>query len=223
MKIWTNGTCKPNPGTGDWGWHRDDGQCCFGWEPHTTNHRMGLMAILEALSVLDEGASVTVFSDNKYCVDGLTVWREGWKRKDWMKGGSPLMHRDLLLRLEVQLCRVNAEFVRILKSDSNNKKADALACRGIKACADSPLTPADLPPYAAYCGVHANTPALAAVRARVERYRRECEARWVLRLPFAERRPYLASTVVHRGQAGRQYLQDDVVRQHRLTRQMERP
>jgi len=86
---------------------------------------------------------------------------------------------------------------------------------------DRPLTSKDLPPCSTYCGVHANTPALAAIRALVEQYRRECEARGVLRLPFEKRRPWLESIGKRRGEAGRRYLEGEVIRQYRLTRQME--
>jgi len=86
---------------------------------------------------------------------------------------------------------------------------------------DRPMTPADLPPHTAYCGVHANTPELAAIRRTVEQYRRECEARGVLRLPFEKRKPWLEAIGKRRGAAGRKYLEEEVIRQYRLTRQME--
>jgi len=89
-----------------------------------------------------------------------------------------------------------------------------------------PLTPADLPPlpdWRSDCGALADSPERAAMRARVEQYRRECEARWVLRLPFAERRPWLAIIGQKRGEEGRRYLEVEVIRQYRLIRQMERP
>jgi len=84
---------------------------------------------------------------------------------------------------------------------------------------DRPLTPADLPAPHAYCGAQPDSPALTAIRARVEQYRRECEARGVLRLPFDRRRPWLERIGKRRGEAGRKYLEEEVIRQHRLMQQ----
>jgi len=88
---------------------------------------------------------------------------------------------------------------------------------------DRLLTPADLPPHETYCGVHPFTSQLAAIRQLVEQYRRECEARWVLRLPFAKRRPWLQSIGKRRGEAGRKYLEDEVIRQYRFMKQGDLP
>jgi len=55
-------------------------------------------------------ARAMVFSDSEYCVKGLTIWRSGWKKRNWMKEGQPMPNRDLWLQLEVQLQRVRALF-----------------------------------------------------------------------------------------------------------------
>lgn len=136
MNIWTDGACEPNPGIGGWGWHRDDGVCRFGGATDTTNNRMEMMAILQALRELPDGSVVTIHSDSQYCIKGLTAWREGWRRKNWMKKGVPMLNRDLWLALEDQMGRVQAKFewVRGHNGDAGNERADELAAQGRAAC-----------------------------------------------------------------------------------------
>lgn len=132
LKIWCDGACEPNPGIGGWGWHRNDGQQQFGGEEETTNNRMEMTAILEALSKLPDGQVVTVYTDSQYCLKGLTVWRNGWKKKNWMKKKGPIPNRDIWVLLEAQLIRLDASFVWVKghSGDPGNEKADLLAERG---------------------------------------------------------------------------------------------
>lgn len=132
MQIWTDGACEPNPGIGGWGWHRSDGRFECGGESHTTNNRMEMTAILKALAELPDGAVVTVFSDSQYCIKGLTEWRAGWRKKNWMKKGAPMPNRDLWIRLEEHLQRlsVSFEWVRGHSGDPGNERADELAGHG---------------------------------------------------------------------------------------------
>lgn len=129
MEIWTDGACESNPGLGGWGWHRSDGRSACGGEEETTNNRMEMTAILEALRELPDGAHATVYSDSQYCVKGLTSWRHGWKKKNWMKQGKPMPNRDLWIDLEEQLCRLNVsmKWVKGHAGDQGNEKADQLA------------------------------------------------------------------------------------------------
>jgi ribonuclease HI len=132
IEIWTDGACEPNPGNGGWGWHRSDGMSGTGGMGGTTNNRMEMTAILEALRELPNGAAATVYSDSQYCINGLTTWRTGWKRRDWMKKGSAIPNRDLWIALEEQLLRLNAQFkwVRGHNGDPGNERADQLASEG---------------------------------------------------------------------------------------------
>lgn len=140
LKIWADGGCWPNPGPGGWGWHRSDGESRFGGDEETTNNRMEMTAILEALQELSDGKSAVIYSDSKYCVSGLTIWRKGWKKKNWMKGGKPMINRDLWLMLEDQLDRLDVEikWVKGHNGDVGNEKADELAGRG-RMLADLPV------------------------------------------------------------------------------------
>lgn len=130
--IWTDGACDPNPGVGGWGWHRSDGVSAFGGEPDTTNNRMEMTAILEALKALPDGARVLLHTDSQYCVNGLTVWAAGWARKGWMKEGKPMPNRELWVALDAQKKRLDAKFkwVRGHNGDAGNEKADRLAVQG---------------------------------------------------------------------------------------------
>lgn len=91
-----------------------------------------MTAILKALAELPDGAVVTVFSDSQYCIKGLTEWRAGWRRKNWMKKGSPMPNRDLWIRLEEHLQRLSVSFqwVRGHSGDPGNERADELAGHG---------------------------------------------------------------------------------------------
>lgn len=132
LRIWADGACEPNPGPGGWGWHRSDGESRFGGDEETTNNRMEMTAILEALRELPDGKAVIIYSDSQYCVKGLTIWRKGWQKKNWMKKGEPMINRDLWLLLEEQLSRldVTTKWVKGHNGDAGNEKADELAVRG---------------------------------------------------------------------------------------------
>lgn len=130
--VWTDGACWPNPGRGGWGWHRADGASDFGGERETTNNRMELTAIFEALRALPDGAAAIIYSDSQYCVRGLNDWSTAWSRKMWMRKGAPMPNRDLWIALEDQKRRVNAEFVWVRGHAGNigNEIADRLAEQG---------------------------------------------------------------------------------------------
>lgn len=132
MDIWTDGSCEPNPGPGGWGWIRSDGASRCGGEASTTNNRMEMIAILDALIELPDGAVARVFSDSQYCIRGLTDWHLGWKNRNWMKKGKPMPNRDLWLALDEQINRISVSFVWVKghSGDPGNERADQLANAG---------------------------------------------------------------------------------------------
>lgn len=139
IEAWTDGGCEPNPGTGGWGYVLNGypGKSApveaFGGEVDTTNNRMEMTAILEALAALPDGAAVTVYSDSQYCVKGMNEWHAGWARRDWhKKDGQPMPNRDLWLALNVQRQRVRARFqwVKGHAGTAGNERADELAGMG---------------------------------------------------------------------------------------------
>lgn len=127
-KVWTDGSCYPNPGPGGWAWH--DGDLSEqGGEVATTNNRMELMAILRAMEAFPAGTELAIHSDSQYCVNGLTIWSASWRKGNWMRKDGPLANRDLWLLLERQKERTKSSFiwVRGHDGDAGNERADALA------------------------------------------------------------------------------------------------
>ena len=97
VTIYTDGACSGNPGPGGWGailiygTHKRE---LSGGEPDTTNNRMELTAVIQALSLLKEPCAVDLWSDSKYVIDGLEKgWARGWKKRGWGKSsGIPSSH-----------------------------------------------------------------------------------------------------------------------------------
>ena len=87
VDIYTDGACRGNPGPGGWGAilvYNGREKELSGGEPNTTNHRMELTAVITALSALKESCEVTLTSDSKYVIDGITKgWAESWKKRGW--------------------------------------------------------------------------------------------------------------------------------------------
>ena len=136
VEIYTDGACKGNPGRGGWGvWLRSPPheRELWGGEPLTTNNRMELRAVIEALSALNRSCDVTLHLDSEYVRQGITSWIHNWKRRGWRTAdGKPVKNVDLwqLLDAQVQRHRIDWRWVKGHAGDPGNEKADALANRG---------------------------------------------------------------------------------------------
>ena len=99
VEIFTDGACKGNPGPGGWGALLRMGRHekeLFGSEADTTNNRMEMTAALMALRALIEPCEVTLFTDSRYLIDGMTKWIHGWKKKGWVNASKkPVRNADL--------------------------------------------------------------------------------------------------------------------------------
>jgi ribonuclease HI len=138
VELFTDGACRGNPGPGGWGVlmrYRGHEKELFGGEPQTTNNRMELMAAIQGLEALNrDQCQVTVFTDSKYVMQGITEWLEGWKARGWKTAGKkPVKNVDLWQRLDAarQKHQVNWQWVKGHAGHPENERADTLANRGI--------------------------------------------------------------------------------------------
>ena len=86
VEIWTDGACKGNPGPGGWGVLLKLGaieKTLHGGEPLTTNNRMEMLAVIEALGALKRPCKVLLHVDSKYVMKGMTEWIHSWKQRGW--------------------------------------------------------------------------------------------------------------------------------------------
>ncbi|HEX6720719.1 MAG TPA: ribonuclease HI [Burkholderiaceae bacterium] len=135
--VYTDGACKGNPGPGGWGallrWKGHEKEL-FGGARDTTNNRMELTAVIEALSALKSRCQVAVYTDSEYVKNGITTWIHGWKQRGWRTADKkPVKNVELWQRLETLASQhdVQWHWVRGHDGDPGNERADALANRGV--------------------------------------------------------------------------------------------
>ena len=137
--IYTDGACKGNPGPGGWGVYLKSGgheKELWGGERDTTNNRMELMAVIQALSALKRPCRVSLHLDSEYVRKGITEWIHGWKKKGWVTASKqPVKNADLWQRLDALVHggphRVEWHWVKGHAGHAGNERADALANRGV--------------------------------------------------------------------------------------------
>ncbi len=136
VEIFSDGACSGNPGPGGWGAIlRCDGREkeMSGGEAHTTNNRMELTGVIEALSALKYPCKVKLTTDSRYVVDGITKgWARGWKKRGWKKSdGKPALNPDLWERLLELLDVHDVEFCWIKghAGHDENERCDRLAVK----------------------------------------------------------------------------------------------
>lgn len=137
--IWTDGACEPNPGKGGWAFlmrSEHEEVMCGGYEAHTTNNRMEMMAAIMALRCAPGGSIITVYTDSQYLRDGAMRWMAKWKKRDWLtkgrKGvpGQPVKNDDLWKAIDLEMQRhvdVYFEWVRGHSGNENNERVDSLS------------------------------------------------------------------------------------------------
>jgi len=137
IEIFTDGACKGNPGPGGWGAllisgpHKKE---LFGGEPNTTNNRMELRAVIEALSLLKRPCDVIVHTDSQYVQKGISEWIHGWKARGWKTAAKePVKNADLWKALDEAQARhtIQWRWVKGHAGHDGNERADELANMGV--------------------------------------------------------------------------------------------
>ena len=132
--VYTDGACSHNPGPGGWAavlMYKEHHKEISGGDPVTTNNRMELTAVIEALSLLKEPCRVKVHSDSAYIVNCMKQkWYEKWAKNGWMTSGKkPVENQDLWKKLLQLMEKHDVEFIKV-KGHSNvtwNNRCDELA------------------------------------------------------------------------------------------------
>ncbi|WP_394061662.1 ribonuclease HI [Alcaligenes sp. WGS1538] len=138
VDIWTDGACKGNPGPGGWGAllrHGGHEKAICGGEAETTNNRMELMAVIQALRLLKRPCQVRVHTDSQYVQKGMKEWLPGWKARGWRTADKkPVKNADLWQELEGLAAQHELSWlwVRGHAGDPGNERADQLANEGVE-------------------------------------------------------------------------------------------
>ncbi len=134
VEIYTDGACSGNPGKGGWGAvlvYKNNEKEISGYDESTTNNRMELTAVIEALSSLKEPCEVLLTTDSKYVCDAVTKgWVYSWKKNGWRKADKkPALNVDLWEKLLPLLEKHSVEWnwVKGHAGHPYNERCDALA------------------------------------------------------------------------------------------------
>lgn len=138
IDIYTDGACSGNPGPGGWGVLVRNGnvetEFCGG-QPATTNNRMELLAVIEALQSLAQPVRARVYTDSQYVQKGISEWILNWKQRGWKTAGQePVKNEDLWRQLDALAAKHTVEWhwVRGHNGHPENERADALAREGLE-------------------------------------------------------------------------------------------
>jgi len=137
--IYTDGACRGNPGPGGWGVllrYGSHEKTLAGYEAHTTNNRMELMAAIQGLAALQQPCKIDLYTDSQYLQKGISEWLATWKRRGWKKSDKqPIKNQDLWERLDQEVIRhhITWHWVKAHNGHPENERADALANLAIDA------------------------------------------------------------------------------------------
>jgi ribonuclease HI len=139
VDIYTDGACRGNPGPGGWAAVLMSGarvRELSGAEAATTNNRMELLAVINALRALKRRVRARLYTDSQYVRLGITEWLEGWKARGWRTADrKPVKNQDLWLQLEEAAGRHDIEWhwVKGHSGVPGNERCDELANMAIDA------------------------------------------------------------------------------------------
>ena len=134
IEIFTDGACSGNPGAGGWGVlfrYGDREKELSGGTEQTTNNRMELTAVIMALKQLKEPCAVTLCTDSRYVMDGVTKYLNSWQKNEWRKSNrKPVLNVDLWQELIPLLDRHQIKWIWVHGHTGHpeNERVDQLAC-----------------------------------------------------------------------------------------------
>ncbi|MEE9334649.1 MAG: ribonuclease HI [Granulosicoccaceae bacterium] len=137
IEIFTDGACRGNPGPGGWGALLRSGKHekeLYGGEPDTTNNRMEMTAVIQALKALKKTSNVALTTDSQYVRQGILEWMPGWKKKNWMTSArKPVKNKELWIQIDELAALHNIEWhwVKGHSGHAENERVDDLANKGI--------------------------------------------------------------------------------------------
>jgi ribonuclease HI len=133
LVIYTDGACSGNPGPGGWAARLKypDGRLVElgGAESTTTNNRMELNAVIQALGTAGDEESLTVVTDSEYVRKGITEWIHGWKRRGWLTAAKkPVLNQDLWKALDaLNRPQISWRYIKGHAGDPDNERCDEIA------------------------------------------------------------------------------------------------
>lgn len=138
VMLFTDGACSGNPGPGGWGAilrYGDTERELSGFAEATTNNRMEMTAVIEGLKALKRSCTVTIVTDSKYVMQGMTEWLSNWQKKNWKTAANkPVANADLWQELIKASAnhQVSWQWVKGHAGHPENERADQLAVAAIK-------------------------------------------------------------------------------------------
>ena len=133
IKIYTDGACLGNPGPGGWGailLYKEHRKEISGNERDSTNNRMEIRAVIEALKVIKKTSEIAIYTDSKYVLEGITKWIFGWKKNGWRTADKkPIKNLELWQELDQEVGRHKIEWIWVKGHSGNhfNDLVDDLA------------------------------------------------------------------------------------------------
>jgi len=150
VEIWTDGSCKKNPGPGGYGAYflcKGKTSSIFGGHSHVTNNQMEMFAAITALEHLKYPCHVKIYSDSQYVINGITQWIHGWVKKGWQTVDGPVKNRWLwkrLMKAKNRHIKVEWQWVRGHAGNKFNEEADGLANQGTTGIIKGELSDCDV-------------------------------------------------------------------------------
>lgn len=138
VQLITDGACLGNPGPGGWAYilrFNEHAREMSGSEPHTTNNRMELTAVIHGLRAIKEPCKVEVITDSEYVKNGITTWIHNWKRNGWKTAAKkPVVNQDLWMDLdhETKTHDIRWTWTKGHAGHDDNNRCDELATQAAR-------------------------------------------------------------------------------------------